>query len=260
MKICTQCKIEKELTEFHKHAGRSDGFNNQCKSCSKAYKLANKVKYSAYNKAHWKAYSIANKEKLAAYKKAYYKANKEKLVAKSKVYHKAYSIANKEKLVAKNKAYREANKEKRLETCRKYREKNKEKLLKQAKIYRAKNQEKMNMNNRYRNKHLRKTDSNFKLKELLRGRAYKALVLNEATKSAPTLELLGSSVPYVRKHLESQFVDGMSWDNHGKWHIDHIRPCASFDLTDPEQQKECFNYKNLQPLWAEDNLSKGDRF
>ena len=56
----------------------------------------------------------------------------------------------------------------------------------------------------------------------------------------------------------------MSWDNHGKgkgkWHIDHIRPCASFDLTDLEQQKECFNYSNLQPLWSEDNLIKGDRY
>ena len=95
---------------------------------------------------------------------------------------------------------------------------------------------------------------------MLRGRLYKALIHDQATKSAPTLKLLGSSVAYVKKHLEAQFVDGMSWDNHGEWHIDHIRPCASFDLTDPEQQKECFNYKNLQPLWAEDNLSKGDRF
>jgi hypothetical protein len=51
----------------------------------------------------------------------------------------------------------------------------------------------------------------------------------------------------------------MSWDNHGKhgWHIDHIRPCASFDFSDPEQQQQCFHYSNLQPLWAGDNLSKG---
>ena len=49
----------------------------------------------------------------------------------------------------------------------------------------------------------------------------------------------------------------MTWDNHGEWHIDHIKPCASFDLTDADQQRECFNYTNLQPLWAKDNLSKG---
>jgi hypothetical protein len=53
------------------------------------------------------------------------------------------------------------------------------------------------------------------------------------------------------------FTEGMSWDNYGEWHIDHILPCSSFDLADIEQQKICFNYKNLQPLWAEDNLRKG---
>ena len=73
--------------------------------------------------------------------------------------------------------------------------------------------------------------------------------------------LLGCSIEHARKHLESQFREGMKWDNHGKygWHIDHIIPCASFDLTDPEQQKKCFNYKNLQPLWWHENLSKGSK-
>ena len=49
----------------------------------------------------------------------------------------------------------------------------------------------------------------------------------------------------------------MTWDNHGKWHIDHIKPCASFDLLHKKQQRKCFYYKNLQPLWAQENLSKG---
>jgi HNH endonuclease. len=54
----------------------------------------------------------------------------------------------------------------------------------------------------------------------------------------------------------------MSWDNYGRdgWHIDHIRPCASFDLTDPEQQRQCFHYTNLQPLWAADNIRKGAKW
>ena len=51
----------------------------------------------------------------------------------------------------------------------------------------------------------------------------------------------------------------MTWKNYGKWHIDHIKPFASFDLTEPKQQKLVCNYKNLQPLWAKENLSKGDK-
>lgn len=71
------------------------------------------------------------------------------------------------------------------------------------------------------------------------------------------LELLGCSVEALKSHLEKLFTSGMSWTNYGKWHIDHKRPCDSFDLSDPLQQKVCFHYTNLQPLWAFDNLSKG---
>jgi hypothetical protein len=87
------------------------------------------------------------------------------------------------------------------------------------------------------------------------------LALNGISKSASTQELLGCSFDVFIQHLESQFKNGMSWGNRGRtgWHIDHIRPCASFDLSDPEQQRECFHYSNLQPLWAVDNIRKGSR-
>ena len=71
------------------------------------------------------------------------------------------------------------------------------------------------------------------------------------------MKLLGCSSEFLRQHLERQFKPGMSWENHGQWHLDHIKPCASFDLSKPEQQRICFNYKNLQPLWAIDNMKKG---
>ena len=63
----------------------------------------------------------------------------------------------------------------------------------------------------------------------------------------------------LKIYLESLFQEGMTWDNYNfyGWHIDHIIPIASFDLSDPEQQKKCFHYTNLQPLWASDNLQKG---
>ena len=140
-----------------------------------------------------------------------------------------------------------------------YREKNKDELKVKKKEYINKNKGKVNKYFRNYEKERKGTDSNFKLTKHLRTRMYQALVAQHSVKSAKTIELLGSSVAFVRKYLESKFKSGMSWDNYGEWHVDHIRPCASFDLSDPEQQKECFNYKNLQPLWAEDNLSKGDR-
>ena len=84
-------------------------------------------------------------------------------------------------------------------------------------------------------------------------------MLKHNRKHGTTIKLLGCNINELRFYLEGKFIDGMSWDNYGEWHIDHIRPCASFDLTDPEQQKKCFHYTNLQPLWAEDNLSKGDK-
>ena len=69
--------------------------------------------------------------------------------------------------------------------------------------------------------------------------------------------MLGCSIEFFMEYIEKQFKSGMTWQNYGAWHVDHVRPCASFDLTDHEQQKICFHYSNLQPLWAVDNLKKG---
>ena len=85
------------------------------------------------------------------------------------------------------------------------------------------------------------------------------MALGHNWKAARTAELLGASIPEVWNHLEKQFQPGMTRKNHGLWHIDHIKPCVTFDLSDPEQQKKCFHYTNLQPLWAFDNISKGKR-
>lgn len=87
---------------------------------------------------------------------------------------------------------------------------------------------------------------------------YKALV--GSTKGGSTLTLTGvTSIGELKSILESKFLSGMTWENYGQWHVDHIRPCASFDLNDPVQQKECFHHSNLQPLWGLDNLRKGSR-
>ena len=71
---------------------------------------------------------------------------------------------------------------------------------------------------------------------------------------------VGCTSEKLRKHLEEQFENGMTWENIGKWHIDHIKPCAKFDLNLEEEKHKCFHYTNLQPLWAVDNLKKSDTY
>jgi hypothetical protein len=80
------------------------------------------------------------------------------------------------------------------------------------------------------------------------------------TKTHPSMVHTGCSPDELRQHLESQWMPGMSWDNKGEWEIDHIRPLASYDLTDPEQYAKAAHYTNLQPLWKEDNRRKSDKW
>jgi len=101
----------------------------------------------------------------------------------------------------------------------------------------------------------RQNDVDFKLRNTLRNRLNGAIKGNR--KSGSAVKDLGCSVGELKKYLESKFTKGMSWENHGEWHIDHIQPLVSFDLTDRKQFKEACHYTNLQPLWAEDNLRKG---
>jgi hypothetical protein len=106
-----------------------------------------------------------------------------------------------------------------------------------------------------------KEDITFRVKATLRSRIISAIKNQYGSKAYKSMDLIGCSVQNLRIYLESQFEEGMTWDNHGLhgWHIDHIKPCASFNLLDPKQQKECFHYTNLQPLWADHNRSKGSK-
>ena len=157
---------------------------------------------------------------------------------------KQYYINNREKILKKKAIY--AKKPKEIERKKNY-----------NKIYRADNFEEIQQWNTAYIRKRYKTDLNYKLKKVLRARMNMALGHN--WKAARTAELLGASIPEVWNHLEKQFQPGMTRKNHGLWHIDHIKPCVTFDLSDPEQQKKCFHYTNLQPLWAFDNISKGKR-
>lgn len=104
------------------------------------------------------------------------------------------------------------------------------------------------------------TDLEYQIKRRLRTRLRKAVLAVGTSKRASSKDLLGCSLDEFRVYLEGKFTKGMTWDllKQGLIHIDHIIPCAAFDLTKEEEQRKCFHYTNLQPLWALDNLIKGD--
>ena len=122
------------------------------------------------------------------------------------------------------------------------------------KIYRAHNRDRINLY--IRNK--KKKDIMYRLRCKLRSRIQKALKKN--WKSGSSIDLLGCSIEKYKSYLESLFQIGMTWNNQGKWHIDHKRPISSFNLINSSQQRKCFNYKNTQPLWQRENLAKGDKY
>jgi hypothetical protein len=102
------------------------------------------------------------------------------------------------------------------------------------------------------------TSVNHKIALNFRRRIYK--LVKGTHKSESMIKLLGCSVGSFRIYIENKFEEGMTWQNYGHlWHLDHIIPCAIFDLTKPEQQKRCFHFSNYQPLWAFENIRKRDK-
>lgn len=166
-----------------------------------------------------------------------------------------YDSQDKQKKCENQKLYYQKNKENRKEYNKEYYDKNKVKLINYQKEYKKTNEKKMREYFRL-NHHKRKTSLEYRIKRACRARISAALK-NNAKKASLTSDLIGCSVSKLKEHLEKQFKQGMSWENYGDWHIDHIIPCAIFDLTKPEQQRKCFHYLNLQPLWAKENCSKG---
>ena len=166
-----------------------------------------------------------------------------------------YYIENKESVKDKNSLYYNENRDTRILIKKNYNEKHKiirnikQKLYNQTHKKERNNWCKTKINN----------NLNFKLMHYYRSRIRLALKNNQ--KTGYTLELLGCTITELKLHLEKQFTEGMTWDNYGKfgWHVDHIIPCSIFNLTDPTEQKQCFHYTNLQPLWWDDNIKKSNK-
>jgi len=218
-KICPTCKVEKTLDQYNKNQTRKDGIQRECRECC----------HNHHNKHYHNKKSPRLNENLQSNHKLCLECNNEL----------PFEQFNKLKLgrfglksICKQ---CDSNKDKR------YRNNNKEKL------------------NQYR-KNKKATDPQFKLKHILRLRLLDALKRSNTTKRHSALILLSCSIEQCKQHIENQFKPEMNWNNHGSyWEIDHIKPCDSFDLTDTEQQKQCFHYTNLQPLTISENRSKKNK-
>ena len=238
---CPQCFKEMKQAARKKALQKTDDFTcslcEQVKSCKERKGDSTQCK-TCCNKAEQKRY-LANKEKV-----------EKKGVIVIKETTRVCTQCNEEKSVdefnvAKTKGtLRAACKECTQKARKKYYSENHDKVVK--------------CNTEYQNKRSA-TDPIFKLEKNLRCRLYHALRSQAVKKSTKTFDLVGCSVDNLWFWLESRFQPGMTRENYGEWHVDHIKAVANFDLEDEEEQKKCFHYTNLQPLWAEDNLKKGTK-
>lgn len=161
---------------------------------------------------------------------------------------------NRDKIIANSRAWYARNRER---VAERHRFRHKE-IRQQLAEWNKKNPEKRRVIARKAAKKQRER-ADVRIRQGLRHRIYMALRGN--AKSARTMELIGMDLKEFKIYIQGQFRPGMAWENYGPvWHIDHVRPCASFDLTDPVQQRECFHWENLQPLFAEENLRKGAKY
>lgn len=187
---------------------------------------------------------LSKEEKQKAWRKAYEEANKEKRAAWDKTYYEA----NKEKKAAYNKAYQKNNKQKK-----KYQPQNIDKARARHSKWRKNNPGKS-----YKTQKERHTkDPTNKVKDLFRSAIYKAFLRIKQNKPTDTQTLLGCTWEEAKARFESLFQEGMNWSNHGEWHVDHIRPVASFG---PDELHLMNHISNLQPLWAKDNILKSDSY
>lgn len=172
----------------------------------------------------------------------------------SKEYQRIWNAAHRDKCSAYSMAWARRNREKVRAAARARYKKNREQILAYNRMSAKRNPEKTKALRRscYLK---RRAIPGKRIEMALRGRIRKAL--RGVNKSARTAELIGCSIQWLQCHLINLWKPGMTWENYGEWHVDHRRPCASFDLRDPEQQRACFHWSNLQPLWAKENLFKG---
>jgi len=256
------CEIEKDITEYN--LTKEGKYKYKCcKSC-----------YSIKRKENSKKYHIDNKEILNEKSKKYYQENKKILYEKHKLYieknkdsikeyRKNYNEENKEKLSEKKKEYVEENKEilrnKKKEKYKSLTDEQKKLKNEKSRLNYNKNKEQYRINKNGYIKNRRLNEPLFKLIMNIRCLIKNSVKRQFTKKSKKTQEILGCSFEEFKIHLESMFDEHMNWDNQGTyWHMDHIKPISLANTK--EEVYELNHYTNFQPLYWQDNLSKGNKY
>lgn len=271
-KKCSRCGKEKPATIEHFNRCKN-GLQSWCKECKKEYHIEHRAEHN--KKAMERYYKLHPKEEVPeGFKKCsnckqlkpatneYFSLNKrtkDGFAYRCKECRRKVEYWDDPKSVQeKRKEYYRKNKDKVLQLTKKYKTENFDWYRRYNKEYYKRNEKRIKETSKKNHYKRIKEDVAYRLLQRCRKRLYEAIKGN--VKSKRTIELIGCSVEKLMEHLEIQFAEGMSWDNYGEWHVDHIKPCAMFDFSKPEQQQECFHYTNLQPLWAEDNIRKSAKY
>jgi len=239
-KICHVCKNKLRLEHFSKNSRNVDKLNNDCRKCRSEKRNKGKKDIRKTQQMFKIARAVHT-----------FKDGKEGKECKDCCLWKSFeSLSFRETGTYVDGKIKYGY---RCEECRnenrrgKYAGKNKE--------WQQNNRDRINARKRER----RRNEPNYRITENLRRRI--RAVLADENKSATTIKLLGCTIEELWTHFESKFQEGMTRENYGSvWHVDHYKPCSSFDLTDPRQQRQCFNWRNLQPLFGAENISKGDTY
>lgn len=240
-KVCPMCLIDKPISEYHKLNRGLGKVQSKCKICTSEYK---KKRYWSNRDAELAKMTKSRlKPENVIQRKEYYKKNKEKYQER---HYKLMSDEQKRK--------------QRRERGRQYEKKNASKIAEKKRLHNKKEEVKARKRELH---HKRKQeDIEYILKRRLRFRLRHIIkaVGSYKYKRMSSIELVGCDMQFLKQYIENKFKDGMSWGRISEIDIDHIIPCAIFDLTKLEEQKKCFHYTNLQPMWSGENRKKNSLF
>lgn len=231
-KTCKTCLIDQPIDHFYLSKRHTDGRVKVCRNCQKIKMSEYREKHRAKIKRYMHGYFSENKKRILAQTRKFRKENPEIVKERREKYYAKY----REKLLAQNKEYYQKNKDKKKQYDRKYRLK-------------AKNRKRRNALEQAQNH----ASPIRRIKKALRN-AVRLGMLGKIQKSMHTDQYLGCSFEFFCKHMELQFLEGMTFENYGKaWHIDHIKPINTFPV---ERLGEAFHYTNCRPLWASENYGR----